>query len=63
MMIDSLAHVNLIRKRNPNLNFDIIPVPVVEDYNGKRGLPYASWGIGISRHRNIRRRPGSSSNI
>ncbi|TJV34185.1 MAG: extracellular solute-binding protein, partial [Mesorhizobium sp.] len=48
MMIDSLAHVNLIRKRNPKLNFDLIPVPVVENYNGKRGLPYASWGIGIS---------------
>ncbi|RUZ13785.1 extracellular solute-binding protein, partial [Mesorhizobium sp. M7A.F.Ca.CA.001.09.1.1] len=48
MMIDSLAHVNLIRKRNPKLNFDLIPVPVVENYTGKRGLPYASWGIGIS---------------
>lgn len=48
MIINTLAHVNLIRERNPDLNFDIIPIPVVEGYEGKRGLPYASWGIGIS---------------
>ena len=27
MMIDSLAHINLIRKRNPDLNFGISAVP------------------------------------
>ena len=48
MMIDSLAHINLIRKRNPNLNFGISALPAVDGYSGKRGLPYASWGIGIS---------------
>ena len=48
MMVDTLAHVNLIRERNPDLNFDVTPIPVVEGYEGKRGLPYASWGIGIS---------------
>ncbi|MBV1703529.1 MAG: sugar ABC transporter substrate-binding protein [Hyphomicrobiales bacterium] len=48
MMIDSLAHINLIRKRNPNLHFGISALPAVEGYAGKRGLPYASWGIGIS---------------
>ncbi|WOI58139.1 sugar ABC transporter substrate-binding protein [Palleronia sp. LCG004] len=48
MMVDTLAHVNLIRERNPDLNFDIIPIPVVEGYEGERGLTYASWGIGIS---------------
>jgi multiple sugar transport system substrate-binding protein len=48
MMIDSLAHINLIRKRNPNLHFDISALPAVDGYTGKRGLPYASWGIGIS---------------
>jgi len=48
MMIDSLAHINLIRKRNPDLHFDISALPAVEGYTGKRGLPYASWGIGIS---------------
>ena len=48
MMIDSLAHINLIRSRNSNLNFGITAVPAVDGYTGKRGLPYASWGIGIS---------------
>ena len=48
MMVDSLAHINLIRERNPNLNFGISALPAVDGYDGKRGLPYASWGIGIS---------------
>jgi multiple sugar transport system substrate-binding protein len=48
MMIDSLAHINLIRQRNANLKFAISALPAVDGYTGKRGLPYASWGIGIS---------------
>ncbi len=48
MMIDSLAHINLIRERNPNLNFGISAIPAADGYAGKRGLPYAAWGIGIS---------------
>jgi multiple sugar transport system substrate-binding protein len=48
MMIDSLAHINLIRKRNPDLHFGISAVPAVAGYDGPRGLPYASWGIGVS---------------
>jgi multiple sugar transport system substrate-binding protein len=48
MMVDSLAHINLIRERNPDLNFGITAVPAVAGYDGKRGLPYASWGIGVS---------------
>ena len=48
MMIDSLAHVNLIRKNNPNLKFDLSPLPAKAGYDGKRGMPFASWGIGIS---------------
>ena len=48
MMIDSLAHINLIRQRNPNLHFGISALPAVDGYTGKRGLPYAAWGIGIS---------------
>ncbi len=50
MMIDSLAHINLIRERNPDLNFGITALPAVDGYDGARGLPYASWGIGISEH-------------
>jgi multiple sugar transport system substrate-binding protein len=48
MMISSLAHINLIRERNPDLNFGISAIPAMDGYEGARGLPYASWGIGIS---------------
>lgn len=48
MMVDSLAHINMIRERNPDLNFAITALPAADGYTGKRGLPYASWGIGVS---------------
>jgi len=48
MMVDTLAHINLIRERNPELNFAITALPAVDGYTGPRGLPYASWGIGIA---------------
>lgn len=48
MMVDTLAHINLIRERNPDLNFAITALPAVEGYSGPRGLPYASWGIGVA---------------
>lgn len=48
MMIDSLAHINLIRERNPDLNFAITALPAAAGYDGPHGLPYASWGIGVA---------------
>ncbi len=48
MMIDSLAHIKLIRENNPKLKFSISAVPAVDGFTGKRGIPYASWGIGVS---------------
>ena len=48
MMIDSLAHINLIRENNPDLKFSISAIPAKDGYTGKRGIPYASWGIGVS---------------
>ncbi len=48
MIINTLAHFTLIRERNPDLNFNITALPAAEGYDGPRGLPYASWGIGIS---------------
>jgi multiple sugar transport system substrate-binding protein len=48
MEIHSLALLNLMRERNANLNIDIGALPAADGYTGKRGLPYASWGIGIS---------------
>ena len=48
MMIDSLAHINLIRESNPDLNFSVSAVPAEDAFTGERGIPYASWGIGVS---------------
>ena len=48
MMIDSLAHVNLIRETNPDLKFSISAHPGRGRLHGERGIPYASWGIGIA---------------
>jgi multiple sugar transport system substrate-binding protein len=48
MMIDSLAHIKTIREKNPDLKFSIAAIPAKDGYTGKRGIPYASWGIGIA---------------
>ncbi len=48
MMISSLAHINLIREKNPDLDFSISAVPAEDGYEGERGTPYASWGIGVA---------------
>ncbi|MFJ4173535.1 ABC transporter substrate-binding protein [Microbacterium sp. NPDC089696] len=48
MMIDSLAHINLIRESNPDLQFSISAIPAEDGYDGERGIPYASWGIGVA---------------
>jgi len=48
MVIDSLAHITLIKKNNPNLQLTVAAIPAEDSYTGKRGIPYASWGIGIA---------------
>ena len=48
MMIDSLAHINLIRENNPDLKFSISAIPAEDGFTGERGIPYASWGIGVA---------------
>jgi len=48
MIVSSLSHINLIRESNPDLNFSISALPSVDGYSGKRGIPYASWGIGVA---------------
>ena len=48
MTISSLAHVNLIREQNPDLDFSITAIPAEDGYDGERGIPYASWGIGVA---------------
>jgi multiple sugar transport system substrate-binding protein len=48
MMIDSLSHINLIRESNPDLEFSISAIPAEDGFDGERGIPYASWGIGVA---------------
>lgn len=48
MMIDSLSHIDLIRESNPDLKFSISAIPAEDGFTGERGIPYASWGIGVS---------------
>lgn len=48
MMISSLAHINTIREANPDLDFSVAAVPAEDGYTGERGIPYASWGIGVA---------------
>ncbi|MGV8881751.1 MAG: ABC transporter substrate-binding protein [Rhodoglobus sp.] len=48
MMIDSLSHINLIRESNPDLKFSISAIPAKDGFEGERGIPYASWGIGVA---------------
>jgi multiple sugar transport system substrate-binding protein len=48
MVISSLAHVNTIRESNPDLEFSISAIPAEDSYAGERGIPYASWGIGVA---------------
>jgi multiple sugar transport system substrate-binding protein len=48
MMIDSLSHIDLIRKSNPDLKFSISAIPAEDGFTGERGIPYASWGVGVS---------------
>lgn len=48
MMIDSLAHITLIKENNPDLDFTVAAIPADDSYTGERGIPYASWGIGVA---------------
>lgn len=48
MMVDSLAHITMIREANKDLDFSVAPVPVADGFTGKSGITYASWGIGVA---------------
>lgn len=48
MMFSSLAHINMLRTSNPDLNFTVVAPPVPDDYSGEIGINTNSWGIGIS---------------
>jgi multiple sugar transport system substrate-binding protein len=48
MAIGTLAWVNMVREAAPNLKFSVIPIPPADNFTGKQGMLYASWGIGIA---------------
>ena len=47
-MIDSLAHLNMIKEANADMNFKFNDVPVKDGYEGQSGMDVANWGIGIA---------------
>lgn len=47
-MTDGVSHLTTIRKEAPDLNFDMIKVPVQDGYTGTSGMDVANWGIGIA---------------
>lgn len=47
-MFNSLACINTLTNRAPNLNYVITDVPAEEGYEGTRGIRNADWAIGIS---------------
>jgi multiple sugar transport system substrate-binding protein len=48
MMFSSLAHINLLRESNPDLNFTVVAPPAPDGYSGEIGINTNSWGVGIS---------------
>ncbi len=47
-MMDGISHLDTIRKGAPDMNLDVISVPVMDDYTGQRGMISSPWGCGIS---------------
>ena len=47
-MTDGISHLTTIRKEAPDLNFDIVKLPVMEGFTGQSGMDVANWGIGIA---------------
>ena len=47
-MVDAIAHLTLIKKESPDLNFDYAKMPVMDGYEGESGMDVANWGIGIA---------------
>lgn len=60
MMIDSLAHINMIQP-NPDLDFSIAPCSAADDYTGERGMDVANWGDRRRREQRQHIVPGPSS--
>lgn len=62
-MINGLSAIASLRERNADLVFDVVDIPVADDYEGTHGMMYAAWGIGVSASSEHPTRPGSWSAI
>ena len=47
-MVSTCSTINSLRAANPDLEFVMTSVPVVDGYEGESGVMYAPWGLGIS---------------
>lgn len=47
-MFNSLAAINKLNERAPNLNYSIIGVPKEDGYTGKGSIRNADWAVGIA---------------
>ena len=47
-MVNGLSAIASLHERNTDLEFDVLDMPVADDYTGTKGMLYAAWGIGVS---------------
>lgn len=47
-VIDTLAHLGMIKEAQPDMSFQYMSVPVADGYEGERGMCVANWGIGVA---------------
>ena len=47
-MINGLSAIASLHDRNADLEFNVIDIPVADDYTDTHGMMYAAWGIGVS---------------
>jgi multiple sugar transport system substrate-binding protein len=48
MIVDTVAHVNMFRENSPDLEFEVAAMPALDGADGKPGVTYGSWGIGVA---------------
>ena len=47
-MMDGISHLGTIREGAPDMNLDVMTVPVTDNYTGRIGMIASPWGVGIS---------------
>src|SRR5699024_7562218 len=48
MMIHSMAHITELETDNPDLNFEVVPVPPPADSTGTEAESVSTWGLGVA---------------